>query len=185
MSGMRRVWILAGVLIFLGACQPDTGDIYVPDSGEVYVLGNSWSVDAALPSSRIFPALLHRYGIRVVHLGIAGESADQALLRLSGLSYPMPALLIIEAEGYIALSGKDQPDFLLQLRALFPEVPFWMLYVDKVPEAHKRLGKGLGSITWVDLHKVREEWSGDRVLPGNARFHQYLAAYLSDRLSVR
>lgn len=183
---MRQLVALIGLFVVGMACQPDLQDALVPEKGEVYVLGSSWSVDGSLPSPRLFSALMHRRtGARVVHLGIAGESAELAVERLSRLSYPVPALLIIEAEGYVQSDKSDLSVWLPELRRLFPQVPFWILYLEKIPEAHKRSVQGLDQITWIDLHKARQEWSDKKPLPGNGRFHQYLADYLSDKLLVR
>jgi hypothetical protein len=182
---MKQLVILIGLFVVGMACQPDLQDAFVLEKGDVYVLGSSWSVDGSLPSSRLFSALMHRRtGARVVHLGIAGESADLTLARLSRLSYPMPALIIIEAEGYVQPEKSDLSGFLSELRRLFPEVPLCILYLNKIPEAHKRSAQDLDNLAWIDLHKVRQEWSDKKPISGNGRFHQYLADYLSDKFLV-
>lgn len=172
------------LLLFLFSCTAEPSAESIGEAGEIFVLGNSWFIDPDIPSRALFSSLMNERfrsnekDLRITHLGVYGETPAQVLDRLSALRQKETGLLILEADGYFAPGVSEKKEELLpQLKKIFPEVPFWVVHLDPVPEPLMESARSLGKITWIDLQKVRQSWSGDLQL------HQKLADYLDGRLS--
>lgn len=178
------------LLVFLFSCTQKSPTVSLDASGEIFVLGSSWSVDPDISPGLLFSSLLNdrfRSGeknLKVTHLGVHGESPAQVLDRLSALGQKKSGLLILEVDGYFSPeSSVDRKVLLPKLKEIFPEVPFWVIHLGPVGGNLKDQGNTFSKITWIDLQTVRESRPQTAPLSGNAALHQKLAEYLDARLS--
>ncbi len=181
-------FFISGWLLLLASCQSVHSDNEVELPGAIFVLGNSWSLDPELSSGDLFSSLMNQRlksdpvdSTSVTHLGIFGEPPARVLERLAELRPYKPSLLIVEADGYLS---RDDATLLPGLKQLFPDVPFWVLYLDEIPDQQKQAGAQLKKIRWINLQQVREQWSKQQALQGNASLHENLAAFLLEKLSA-